>query len=177
MSSETPNGGERTPAIPPPAKKDPALNIALRGDRLYETNQLDKWFAISSLLLFVFTVWMVVDDYNREWRVYQRAFNRLSVEQTVLDIEAAAGAIDLNSFNALDAQRLEAGEQLAQNSAAVAEIGDRIDAICLPARGMTSSGTTTRKPSRTIPKTRNPWASGRTPRWPKSMRTNRKSNA
>lgn len=129
MSSETPNGGERTPAIPPPAKKDPALNIALRGDRLYETNQLDKWFAISSLLLFVFTVWMVVDDYNREWRVYQRAFNRLSIEQTVLDMQAASGAIDVNRVAALTAQLEDADAQLAVNAAAVAEIRDRIEAL------------------------------------------------
>ena len=104
MSSETPNGGTPKPAIPPPAKKDPALNISQRGDRLYTDNGLHKWFAISSLLLFVFTVWMIVDDYNREWRRYQRGFTRLSVLQTELDRQAAAGAIDVAAVNALSAE-------------------------------------------------------------------------
>ena len=57
MSSETPNeGGHKKPPIPAPAKKIPALNIEKRGDRLYEVIFLHKWFAISSILLFLFTV-------------------------------------------------------------------------------------------------------------------------
>ena len=79
MSSETPNGGAKKPAIPLPAKKDAALNIGLRGDRLYEVDNLHKWFAISSLLLFVFTVWMILHDYNREWKQYQRSFSQLTI--------------------------------------------------------------------------------------------------
>ena len=59
MSSETPNVGNKPP-IPKPAKKIPAINIEKRGDRLYEVDHLHKWFAISSLLLFLFTVGMVL---------------------------------------------------------------------------------------------------------------------
>ena len=75
MSSETPNeGGHKKPPIPTPAKKVPAINIEKRGDRLYEVILLHKWFAISSLLLFLFTIGMVLADYSREWKRYQRDF-------------------------------------------------------------------------------------------------------
>ena len=129
MSSETPNGGTPKPAIPPPAKKDPALNISQRGDRLYTDNGLHKWFAISSLLLFVFTVWMIVDDYNREWRRYQRGFTRLSVLQTELDRQAAAGAIDVAAVNALSAEIEAARVRIAENAATLSEVESRLEAL------------------------------------------------
>ena len=82
MSSETPNeGGHKKPPIPTPAKRIPALNIDQRGDRLYQVNSLHKWFAISSLLLFVITVAMVLVDYSREWKKYQRTFSRMQIDR------------------------------------------------------------------------------------------------
>jgi cytochrome c2 len=129
LSSEAPNGALKKPAIPPPAKKDPALNIGLRGDRLYEINHLHKWFAIASLLMFVFTVWMIVDDYSREWRRYQRAFNRLSVEQTQLTMQAAAAAIDPATGDALLAGLQDANAQVEANAAALEAIQSRIDGL------------------------------------------------
>ena len=81
MSSETPNeGGHKKPPIPTPAKKIPAYIIKKRGDRLYEVIYLHKWFAISSILLFLFTVAMVLVDYSREWKRYQREFVRLQIQ-------------------------------------------------------------------------------------------------
>ena len=86
MSSETPNeGGHKKPPIPTPAKKIPALNIEKRGDRLYQGDSLHKWFAISSILLFVITIAMVLVDYSREWKKYQREFNRLAIQRTQTD--------------------------------------------------------------------------------------------
>jgi cbb3-type cytochrome oxidase cytochrome c subunit/predicted nucleic acid-binding Zn-ribbon protein len=127
VSSETPNGGERKPAIPRPAKKDPALNIGLRGDRLYGIDGLHKWFAIASLLMFVFTVWMIVDDYSREWKQYQRTFNRIQVQRTVAEGQAALGSIDRAAYDDLLAQRAQAQQQVVQNQEAVNEIRARID--------------------------------------------------
>ena len=127
MSSETPNGAPKKPAIPPPAKKDPALNISQRGDRLYEVDSLHKWFAISSLLMFVFTVWMIFDDYTRDWRQYQRTFNQRRIAQTQLDREAARVAVDPDQFNALEAQLADAEAEVAQNEIAANEAQGRID--------------------------------------------------
>ena len=127
MSSETPNGEGKKPAIPPPAKKDPALNISQRGDRLYEVDSLHKWFAITSLLLFVFTVWMIMADYNREWKQYQRAFNRMQVQQTQAEMDAASGAIDVAQFGVLEGQLNDARGALVANESEVNRIQGVLD--------------------------------------------------
>jgi cbb3-type cytochrome oxidase cytochrome c subunit len=125
LSSETPNGGAKKPAIPPPAKKDPALNIGLRGDRLYAIDNLHKWFAIASLLLFAFTVWMILYDYNREWKQYQRAFNRLSIQQTQQAMDQELGTIDRAQLEQLQSQLSQAQSNLAQNESEI----DRIQGV------------------------------------------------
>ena len=128
MSSETPNeGGHKKPPIPTPAKKIPAYNIDQRGDRLYEVIHLHKWFAISSLLLFLFTIGMVLADYTREWRQYQRTFNRMQVERTQQEMQQAASSVDRNKFQELQQQldQARAGQQ--QNEDQVEMIQDRID--------------------------------------------------
>src|SRR5215470_6325889 len=105
MSSETPNaGGHRKPPIPAPAKKIPALNIEKRSDRLYEVIYLHKWFAISSILLFVFTVAMVLADYSREWKRYQRDFVRLQIQRTQRDIQQVSSSFDRQKLQQLDQQ-------------------------------------------------------------------------
>jgi len=129
LSSETPSGGQKKPAIPPPAKKDPALNIAQRGDRLYNVDSLHKWFAISSLLLFAFTVWMILNDYSREWRQYQRGFNQLSISRTQADMDSAAGAIDANAFAALQTDLAAAQTELQTNQGEVDRIQGVLDGL------------------------------------------------
>ena len=105
MSSETPNeGGHKKPPIPTPAKKIPALNIEKRGDRLYEMDSLHKWFAISSLLFFLITVFMVLADYSREWKKYQREFVRLQIRKTQNDIQQVSSTFDRNKLGQLDQQ-------------------------------------------------------------------------
>ena len=126
MTSETPNGEQKKPAIPPPAKKDNALNITQRGDRLYEIDNLNKWFAISSLALFVFTLWMILYDYNREWKRYQRIFNRLTVQQTQIDRQNAINAIDRARYDQVQAGIAQFGADLAANRDAVAQIQSRL---------------------------------------------------
>ena len=125
MSSETPNGGGQKPPIPPPAKLDAALNISLRGDRLYDIEHLHKWFAIASLFLFAFTVWMILADYTREWRQYQRSFNQLSIQQIQQEMDNAAGAIDRARFEELQGQLAQAQNDLVQNEDEV----DRIQGV------------------------------------------------
>src|SRR6185369_7638048 len=98
MSSETPNSGHSKPPIPTPAKKVPAWNIEKRGDRLYEVNSLHKWFAISSLLFFIFTVVVIMADYSREWKRYQRDYTKLSVSRAQQDIAKASGSLDRNKL-------------------------------------------------------------------------------
>src|SRR5215471_12159700 len=119
MSSETPNSGHAKPPIPTPAKKVPAFNIEKRNDRLYEGDSLHKWFAISSLLLFLFTVAMVLADYSREWKRYQRDFVRLQIQNTRNDMQQAAGALDRAKLQQIDQQRKQAEAQQHQNEAQI----------------------------------------------------------
>ena len=123
MSSETPNeGGHKKPPIPTPAKKIPALNIEKRNDRLYEVILLHKWFAISSLLLFIITVAMVMVDYSREWKKYQRDFVRLQIQRTQRDIQQASSSLDRTKFQQLQQQLQQTRGQQQQNEAQIEKI-------------------------------------------------------
>jgi cytochrome c2 len=127
VSTEQPQeGGQKKPPIPTPAKKVPAYNIEKRGDRLYEVQTLHKWFAISSLLLFLFTVGMVLQDYTREWKRYQRDFNQLAVRSTVEDAVAARDARDMAKREALQKDLSTAQETERQSSAQITEIEKKI---------------------------------------------------
>ena len=118
MSSETPNeGGHKKPPIPTPAKKIPAFNIEKRGDRLYPGDSLNKWFAISSLLLFVITIAMMLADYSREWKKYQRDFVRLQIKKTNGDIQQVASALDRPKLAQLDQELKQSAAQQQQNEA------------------------------------------------------------
>ena len=46
--------------------------MADRGDTHYHVRSLNRWFAGSSLLLLVSAFWMVIDDWARPWKTYQR---------------------------------------------------------------------------------------------------------
>ncbi len=125
MSSETPNeGGHKKPPIPTPAKKIPAFNIEKRGDRLYEGNILHKWFAISSILLFLFTVAMVMADYMREWKSYQRGFTRLQIERAQADKKNFS--YDVGKYGALSEQLQAARGEQKQNEAQISKLQDDI---------------------------------------------------
>jgi mono/diheme cytochrome c family protein len=127
LSSETPNeGGHKKPPIPTPAKKIPALNIEKRGDRLYEANSLHKWFAISSLLLFIFSVGMVLADYTREWKRYQRDFVRLQTQKTQQDMQQIAGSLDRTKLAQIDSQLKQTEGQQQQNEAQIEKIQDQV---------------------------------------------------
>ena len=48
----------------------------------YNIDFLNVVFAASGLFLFFSSVWMVWDDYDREWKGYQRQFVLLETEVT-----------------------------------------------------------------------------------------------
>ena len=130
MSTEQPQeGGHKKPPIPTPAKKVPAYNIEKRGDRLYQVQILHKWFAISSLLLFVFTIGMVLQDYTREWKRYQREFNQIAIRTTAQDAVAARDSIDTAKRDQLlrDIEAAEAAER--ENNAKISELEETIASL------------------------------------------------
>jgi cytochrome c2 len=127
LSSETPNeGAHKKPPIPTPAKKIPALNIEKRGDRLYEGDSLHKWFAISSLLLFLFTIAMVLADYSREWKKYQRDFVRLQIQKTRQDQQQTLRELDRQKLGQLDTQLKQSNASQKQNEAQIETLQKKI---------------------------------------------------
>lgn len=77
----------------------------------YNIPRLHMWFTVVSLGLLATVGWMVVDDYEREWKVYQREFASLRVAQTL----AAQASIETEDFTAREAD-LSAAVEAAQAS-------------------------------------------------------------
>jgi cbb3-type cytochrome oxidase cytochrome c subunit len=121
VSEETPGGHKKAP-IPTPAKKHSAFNIEKRSDRLYKIDTLHKWFAISSLLLFAFTVVMMLDDYAREWKNYQREFNRMAIEKTNADIQTAREGQDQGKLADIQKQLEAAKAEQDQRNTEIAAV-------------------------------------------------------
>ena len=53
--------------------------MADRGDTHYSIPALNKWFLVSSVIILISTVWMVIDDWQRPWKAYQREFRELEL--------------------------------------------------------------------------------------------------
>src|SRR2546427_12963391 len=77
----------------------------------YNVDFLNVVFAASSLFLFLSVVWMVWDDYDRDWKNTQRRFEQLEVQVTQGQLEQAGRAVDRNKL-----QPRHAHLQRAQNN-------------------------------------------------------------
>jgi mono/diheme cytochrome c family protein/predicted nucleic acid-binding Zn-ribbon protein len=95
----------------------------------YNVDFLNVVFAVSSVLLFVSVVWMVWDDYDREWKNYQRRFVQLEMQVTEARIEQAGRAIDRRALEALEARRAGAEEQVRANESTIADLRRQIDRL------------------------------------------------
>ena len=92
----------------------------------YNIDFLNVVFAASSLFLFFTTIWMVFDDFDREWKGYQRQFVLLEGYVTSLNLQAAQAGIDPERLQQLNAERAAAEEQLAANAEQVARLEDAL---------------------------------------------------
>src|SRR5215471_3137984 len=79
-------------------------------------------FAASSLFLFLSVVWMVWDDYDREWKNTQRQFARLEYQVTQAQLQAAGRSVDRNKLNQLEGQLKSAEQNVSANQAKVDEL-------------------------------------------------------
>jgi cbb3-type cytochrome oxidase cytochrome c subunit len=87
--------------------------MADRGDTHYSVPTLNKWFLVSSVALLGAVVWMVLDDWNRPWKTYQREFREIELAKARAEEEL------LTKAGALEAEtRLQ--EQVAQAEATLA---------------------------------------------------------
>ena len=88
----------------------------------YNVDFLNVVFAVSSLFLFFTTIWMVFDDFDREWKGYQRQFVLLEGYVTSLELQAAESGLDQDRLSQLNDARVQAEQLVASNQALVDEL-------------------------------------------------------
>src|ERR1051325_9470003 len=88
----------------------------------YNIDFLNVVFAASSVFLFLSVVWMVWDDFDRDWKNTQRRFAQLEYQVTQAQLQAARGAVDRTKMQQLQAQEAAAQKNVAANQAKVDEL-------------------------------------------------------
>src|ERR1700752_1709906 len=92
----------------------------------YNVDFLNVVFAASSLFLFLSTVWMVWDDYDREWKNTQRRFAQLDYQVTQAQLQQATRSIDRSKLQQLQAQRQAAEKNVAANRQKVDDLQTKL---------------------------------------------------
>ena len=92
----------------------------------YNVDFLNVVFAASSIFLFLSVIWMVWDDFDREWKSTQRRFAQLEYQVTQAQRAQAAQSVDKTKLAQLDAQRKAAEAQIAANKAKVDELNAKL---------------------------------------------------
>ena len=88
----------------------------------YNVDFLNVVFAASSVFLFLSVVWMVWDDYDRDWKNTQRRFSQLELQVTQAQLQQAGRALDRNKLQQLEAQLQAAQKNVAANQKKVDEL-------------------------------------------------------
>ena len=63
-------------------------------ERYWDINLLNKWFAISSIIFLICTVWIFVDDNDDEFKDYQREFRKMQVQVAQEKLEQQASQVE-----------------------------------------------------------------------------------
>ena len=95
----------------------------------YNVDFLNVVFAASSIFLFLSVVWMVWDDYDRQWKNTQREFAQLEYKVTQASLQQAQRAVDRNKLNQLRAQQTAAQKNVQANQATVNEKQKKLDDV------------------------------------------------
>jgi preprotein translocase subunit SecF len=88
----------------------------------YNVDFLNVVFAASSLFLFLSVIWMVWDDFDREWKKKQREFAQLETQVTQANLQQAGRTVDKNKLAALTAQEAAGKKKVAANQAKVDDL-------------------------------------------------------
>jgi mono/diheme cytochrome c family protein len=93
----------------------------------YNIDFLNVVFAASSIFLFVSVIWMVWDDYDRDWKNTQRQFARLEYEVTQASLERASGGLDQGKLEQLGSALTAAEQKVTSNQQKVDELRNQLD--------------------------------------------------
>src|SRR2546428_4427560 len=95
----------------------------------YNVDFLNVVFAASSLFLFLSVIWMVWDDYDRDWKRTQRRFSQLEYQVTQAQLQQATRAVDRNKMQQLQAQEQEGKKKIVANQQKVDELQGKLKDI------------------------------------------------
>jgi hypothetical protein len=95
----------------------------------YNVDFLNVVFAASSLFLFLSTIWMVWDDYSREWKNVQRRFVALELQVTQASLEKAQNSVDANKQSQLQSALAAAQKNVETNRQKVDELERQVRAV------------------------------------------------
>ena len=94
----------------------------------YNVDFLNVVFAASSIFLFLSVVWMVWDDFDREWKKTQRRFAQLEYQVTEAQRQQAVRSVDRNKIQQLEAQRKASEQLIAANKQKVDDLQAKLKA-------------------------------------------------
>src|SRR2546429_9483975 len=94
----------------------------------YNVDFLNVVFAASSLFLFLSVIWMVWDDYDRDWKTTQRRFGQLEVQVTQANFQQAGRSVDRNKLAQLQAQEAGAPKKAETNPKKADQLPSRLKA-------------------------------------------------
>src|SRR5207253_3136327 len=97
----------------------------------YNIDFLNVVFAASSLFLFLSVIWMVWDDFDRDWKNTQRRFAQLQYQVTQAQLQQAGRAVDKNKIAQLQAQQKAAQQNVVANQRKVDELQAKLDDLNL----------------------------------------------
>ncbi len=92
----------------------------------YNVDFLNVVFAAASLFLFLSVVWMVWDDFDREWKNTQRRFAQLEYQVTQAQLQQAGRGVDKTKLQQLEAQEKAAQQNVKANQKKVDELQDKV---------------------------------------------------
>jgi len=88
----------------------------------YNVDFLNVVFAASSIFLFLSVIWMVWDDYDREWKSTQRQFAELEYQVTQAQLQQATRGVDRSKLQQLEGQRQAAEKNVTANQQKVDDL-------------------------------------------------------
>src|SRR5207249_9655568 len=93
----------------PPSRPEPGRDPEMAG----RTASLNVVFAATSVGLLLATTYMIWDDYNRDWKNYQKRFNQLEVKLTQDQVQQALGKVDAGRRQQVQAQLVQGEKEIA----------------------------------------------------------------
>ena len=98
-------------------------------ETLWNLKKANLWFALSGLALMGSTLWMLWDDYDRDWRTYQRDYFRLQAVMAEMDWLETQTPEARKEFEEANQRRREAQESVDRRQEEIAGIRAKLEPL------------------------------------------------